>query len=104
MQTPRSKVWTVPLCRVNYINFQTVEVERIHADEENLLDTVERGSQEAIVSCLSLQWVNDLPGMPSKCYIKTFSTNTPRRNDTDQGGLATRRPLPRCNVWRRYSF
>jgi len=40
-----------------------VEVERIHADEENLLDAVERGSQEAIVSCLSLQWVNDLPGV-----------------------------------------
>ncbi|KAH8092461.1 S-adenosyl-L-methionine-dependent methyltransferase [Cristinia sonorae] len=39
-----------------------VEVERIHADEENLLDVIPRNSQEAIVSCLSLHWVNDLPG------------------------------------------
>jgi NADH dehydrogenase [ubiquinone] 1 alpha subcomplex assembly factor 5 len=40
----------------------TVEVERLQADEENLLEVVEPNSQEAIVSCLSLQWVNDLPG------------------------------------------
>ena len=40
-----------------------VKVERIHADEEHLLDTVPRNSQEAIVSCLSLHWVNDLPGV-----------------------------------------
>ncbi|ESK86805.1 putative methyltransferase c20orf7 mitochondrial-like isoform 1 [Moniliophthora roreri MCA 2997] len=40
-----------------------VQVERVHADEENLLKTVERDSQEAIVSCLSLHWVNDLPGV-----------------------------------------
>ncbi|KAF9464818.1 S-adenosyl-L-methionine-dependent methyltransferase [Collybia nuda] len=41
----------------------SVEVERIHADEENLLTIVDRNSQEAIVSCLSLHWVNDLPGV-----------------------------------------
>ncbi|KAJ3487255.1 hypothetical protein NLI96_g3663 [Meripilus lineatus] len=40
-----------------------VEVQRIHADEENLLDTIPRNSQEAIVSCLNLHWVNDLPGV-----------------------------------------
>jgi len=40
-----------------------VEVERLQADEERLLDVVEPNSQEAIVSCLSLQWVNDLPGI-----------------------------------------
>ncbi|OCH94525.1 S-adenosyl-L-methionine-dependent methyltransferase [Obba rivulosa] len=40
-----------------------VEVERIHADEENLLEVVPRNSQEAIVSCLNLHWVNDLPGI-----------------------------------------
>jgi NADH dehydrogenase [ubiquinone] 1 alpha subcomplex assembly factor 5 len=40
-----------------------VEVERVHADEENLLDVLPRNSQEAIVSCLSLHWVNDLPGV-----------------------------------------
>lgn len=41
----------------------SVQVERIHADEENLLQTIPRNSQEAIVSCLSLHWVNDLPGV-----------------------------------------
>jgi len=40
-----------------------VEVERVHADEENLLDVIPRNSQEAIVSCLNLHWVNDLPGV-----------------------------------------
>ncbi|KAG5639689.1 hypothetical protein H0H81_005872 [Sphagnurus paluster] len=40
-----------------------VEVERIHAEEEDLLRIVEPNSQEAIVSCLSLHWVNDLPGV-----------------------------------------
>ncbi|KAJ7068721.1 S-adenosyl-L-methionine-dependent methyltransferase [Mycena amicta] len=39
-----------------------VEVERIHGDEEKLLESVEPNTQEAIVSCLSLHWVNDLPG------------------------------------------
>ncbi|KAF9567410.1 S-adenosyl-L-methionine-dependent methyltransferase [Agrocybe pediades] len=39
-----------------------VEVKRIHADEENLLESIPPNSQEAIVSCLSLHWVNDLPG------------------------------------------
>ncbi|KAF8914300.1 S-adenosyl-L-methionine-dependent methyltransferase [Gymnopilus junonius] len=39
-----------------------VEVERIHVDEENLLSSVEPDSQEAILSCLGLHWVNDLPG------------------------------------------
>ena len=38
-------------------------VERIHADEEQLLETIPPASQEAIVSCLNLHWVNDLPGM-----------------------------------------
>jgi len=40
-----------------------VQVERIVADEEKLLDIVPRNSQEAIVSCLSLHWVNDLLGV-----------------------------------------
>ncbi|KAI0371520.1 S-adenosyl-L-methionine-dependent methyltransferase [Pilatotrama ljubarskyi] len=40
-----------------------VEIERIHADEENLIRVIPRNSQEAIVSCLSLHWVNDLPGV-----------------------------------------
>lgn len=40
-----------------------VEVERVNADEETLLETIPRNSQEAILSCLSLHWVNDLPGV-----------------------------------------
>ena len=39
-----------------------VELERIRGDEENILKSITPGSQEAIVSCLSLHWVNDLPG------------------------------------------
>ncbi|KAJ3849446.1 S-adenosyl-L-methionine-dependent methyltransferase [Lentinula lateritia] len=40
-----------------------VEVKRVHANEENLLQIIGPNSQEAIVSCLSLHWVNDLPGV-----------------------------------------
>ncbi|TFL05833.1 S-adenosyl-L-methionine-dependent methyltransferase [Pterulicium gracile] len=40
-----------------------VPVERIHADEERLLEAIPPNSQEAIVSCLNLHWVNDLPGV-----------------------------------------
>jgi len=39
-----------------------VQVERIVGDEENLLATIPKNSQEAVVSCLNLHWVNDLPG------------------------------------------
>lgn len=39
-----------------------VEVERRQSDEEELFKVLEPDSQEAIVSCLSLHWVNDLPG------------------------------------------
>jgi NADH dehydrogenase [ubiquinone] 1 alpha subcomplex assembly factor 5 len=42
--------------------FTLVDVERIVADEEQLLKTIEPNSQEAIVSCMSLHWINDLPG------------------------------------------
>jgi len=35
---------------------------RVQGDEEDLLGILPRNSQEAIVSCLSLHWVNDLPG------------------------------------------
>lgn len=51
----------VTYCDANLVLL--VEVERIRADEENLLQTIPRNSQEAIVSCLSLHWVNDLPGV-----------------------------------------
>jgi len=40
-----------------------VDVERRHVDEELLLENIPRNSQEAIVSCLGLHWVNDLPGV-----------------------------------------
>ncbi|KAF9006693.1 S-adenosyl-L-methionine-dependent methyltransferase [Cyathus striatus] len=40
-----------------------VDVERMVADEENLFRVIEHNSQEAIVSCLSLHWINDLPGI-----------------------------------------
>jgi len=38
-------------------------VERLVLDEEKLLEAIPRNSQEAIVSCLSLHWANDLPGV-----------------------------------------
>lgn len=34
----------------------------MHVDEEKLLENIPPNSQDAIVSCLSLHWVNDLPG------------------------------------------
>ena len=48
-----------------------MEVERICADEENLLQTIPRNSQEAIVSCLNLHWVNDLPGESGNIQVKS---------------------------------
>jgi NADH dehydrogenase [ubiquinone] 1 alpha subcomplex assembly factor 5 len=45
--------------------FFQVQVERINADEEHFLSVVGHDSQQAIVSCLSLHWVNDLPGSRS---------------------------------------
>ena len=38
-------------------------IERIVCDEEEL--PFEENSQDAIMSCLSLHWVNDLPGAPN---------------------------------------
>ncbi|KAI9574829.1 S-adenosyl-L-methionine-dependent methyltransferase [Boletus coccyginus] len=40
-----------------------VQLQRVQGDEENLLEILPRNSHEAIVSCLSLHWVNDLPGI-----------------------------------------
>ena len=62
-QTPSLSVcvaYPVPLAQ---LTFCEVEVERINADEEKLLEVVPKNSQEAIVSCLSLHWINDLPGI-----------------------------------------
>lgn len=51
----------------------SVEVERVVGDEENSLATIPRNSQEAVVSCLSLHWVNDLPGTSSCNLVLTSS-------------------------------
>ncbi|KAL1721685.1 S-adenosyl-L-methionine-dependent methyltransferase [Schizophyllum commune] len=40
-----------------------IPIERIHFDEERLLERIPRNSQEAVVSCLSMHWINDLPGV-----------------------------------------
>lgn len=54
-----------------------MEVQRVHADEESLLETIPRNSQEAIVSCLSLHWVNDLPGIPIPFYLQPENHSSP---------------------------
>jgi NADH dehydrogenase [ubiquinone] 1 alpha subcomplex assembly factor 5 len=60
----------IPIISLHYLCLTmrspiSVEAERIVGDEENLLATIPRNSQEAVVSCLSLHWVNDLPGTSS---------------------------------------
>ncbi|CAE6425644.1 unnamed protein product [Rhizoctonia solani] len=35
---------------------------RLHLDEEDLLKAIPSNSQDAVMSCLGLHWVNDLPG------------------------------------------
>lgn len=39
-----------------------VSIERQEGDEENLVQAIPRNSLDAVLSCLSLHWVNDLPG------------------------------------------
>ncbi|GAA5949952.1 hypothetical protein JCM3765_007748 [Sporobolomyces pararoseus] len=39
-----------------------VPVERIHLNEEELASHFEENSHDAIMSCLALHWINDLPG------------------------------------------
>ncbi|GAA6062872.1 hypothetical protein JCM10212_000794 [Sporobolomyces blumeae] len=39
-----------------------VPVERLHLDEEELASHFEENSHDAIMSCLALHWINDLPG------------------------------------------
>jgi len=72
-------------------NKSLVQVERRVVDEEKLLDAIPRNSQEAIVSCLSLHWVNDLPGMQLCTLTRRVDTNeiTCRRACTDQRSLET---------------
>jgi hypothetical protein len=61
-------------CRTQCAYHSLVEIERIHGDEENLLKFVKFGSLEAVISCLSLHWVNDLPGMTSRNFANSRST------------------------------
>jgi len=57
-----------------------VEIERICGDEEKLLEFVEPGSLEGVISCLSLHWMNDLPGKAffasQRFSIECFQRNT----------------------------
>ncbi|GAA5846884.1 hypothetical protein JCM9279_004483 [Rhodotorula babjevae] len=39
-----------------------VPVERVHIDEEELASHFEENSHDCIMSCLSMHWINDLPG------------------------------------------
>ncbi|GAA5914066.1 hypothetical protein JCM6882_001838 [Rhodosporidiobolus microsporus] len=39
-----------------------IPVERVHLDEEALSSKFEENSQDCIMSCLSMHWINDLPG------------------------------------------
>ncbi|GAA6047467.1 hypothetical protein JCM3770_005762 [Rhodotorula araucariae] len=39
-----------------------VPVERIHLDEEELASHFDEDSHDCIMSCLSMHWINDLPG------------------------------------------
>ena len=56
---------TLSLAPIRYLanGRRLVQVERRVLDEEKLLGAIPRNSQEAIVSCLSLHWANDLPGI-----------------------------------------
>lgn len=40
----------------------SVPLERIHLDEEALASHFEENSHDCIMSCLSMHWINDLPG------------------------------------------
>lgn len=51
----------------------SVQLERVQGDEENLLEILPRNSHEAIVSCLSLHWVNDLPGVSLGLCVQPLS-------------------------------
>ncbi|GAA5827968.1 hypothetical protein JCM11251_005671 [Rhodosporidiobolus azoricus] len=39
-----------------------VPVERVHLDEESLASHFDENSHDCIMSCLSMHWINDLPG------------------------------------------
>lgn len=54
------------------------------------------------MSCLSLHWVNDLPGQTNRYYAKVcFGLNNSRRSCTNTKGLTTWRSFLRSDVRRR---
>jgi NADH dehydrogenase [ubiquinone] 1 alpha subcomplex assembly factor 5 len=57
------EVRTTTFCHLIRFNIVLVEIERLHADEERLQEYFDTSSVSAAVSCLSLQWINDLPGI-----------------------------------------
>lgn len=58
VETESERNWLYSRPRLTLIC--AVPIERIHCDEESL--PFEEDSHDAIMSCLSLHWVNDLPG------------------------------------------
>lgn len=52
----------LPVVNMLIANMGTVPVERMQCDEEQLLKALGPNAHDVIVSCLSLHWVNDLPG------------------------------------------
>ena len=58
------------LSRIGLTPAHIVDIERIHGNEENILEIFPSDSQEAVVSCLSLHWVNDLPGQSNRYCAK----------------------------------
>lgn len=50
------------ICPFDAALLLTVPIKRIAHDEEKLLEHVEEGSKDAVVSVMGLHWVNDLPG------------------------------------------
>lgn len=79
-----------------------VPIKRIHGDEEALLEQVPRNSFDAVVSCLSLHWVNDLPGAQSYDVAETLAYEPHYRGtDSDQRGSQARWRLYWRHVRRR---
>ncbi|BGP44293.1 hypothetical protein JCM10450v2_000104 [Rhodotorula kratochvilovae] len=51
-----------PVRSISQTYTRLLPVERIHLDEEQLASRFEEDSHDCIMSCLSMHWINDLPG------------------------------------------
>lgn len=81
-----------------------MDVQRVHADEEDLLLRIQPESQEAIVSCLGLHWVNDLPGRVfSQDSLRVLYLTPDRCLGTNQRVSATRWGISWCSFRWRYA-